>query len=80
MMIVFTKACHYVPLFQEFVNTLVNGRPSFFRIDSIHQMETSLSQALLVDQHSLQRKNSLKALDQGVLFPISLFCITSLFY
>jgi hypothetical protein len=26
----------------------VNGRPSLFRIDSVHQMETSLSHALLV--------------------------------
>jgi hypothetical protein len=26
----------------------LNGRPSLFRIDSAHQMETSLSHALLV--------------------------------
>jgi hypothetical protein len=26
-------ACRYVALFQEFVDTLVNGRPSLFRID-----------------------------------------------
>jgi hypothetical protein len=37
-----------VALFQKFVDTLVNGRPSLFRIDSIHQMETSLSHALFV--------------------------------
>jgi hypothetical protein len=30
-------------LFQEFVHTPVNGRPSLSRIGSIHQMETSLS-------------------------------------
>jgi hypothetical protein len=44
----FTKACHYVALFQEFVDTPVNGRLSLFRIDSVHQMEISLSHALLV--------------------------------
>jgi hypothetical protein len=32
----FCKACHYVALFQEFVDTPVNGRPSLFRIDSVH--------------------------------------------
>jgi hypothetical protein len=41
-------ACHYVALFQEFVDTPVNGCPSLFRIDSVHQMETTLSHALLV--------------------------------
>jgi hypothetical protein len=30
------------------VDTPVNGRPSLFGIDSVHQMDTSLSQALLV--------------------------------
>jgi hypothetical protein len=30
-------------LFQEFIDTPVNGRPSLFGIDSVHQMETSLS-------------------------------------
>jgi hypothetical protein len=28
-----SKACHYVALFQEFVDTPVNGRPPIFRID-----------------------------------------------
>jgi hypothetical protein len=40
--------CHYVALFQEFIDTAVNSRQSLFRIDSVHQMETSLSHALLV--------------------------------
>jgi hypothetical protein len=35
-------------LLQEFVDTPINGRPSLFRIDSVPQMETSLSHALLV--------------------------------
>jgi hypothetical protein len=30
------------------IDTPVNGRPSLFRIDGVHQMETSLSDALLV--------------------------------
>jgi hypothetical protein len=30
------------------IDTPVNARPSLFRIDSAHQMETSLSNALLV--------------------------------
>jgi hypothetical protein len=46
------KGDHYVALFQKFiskfVNTPVNGCPSLFRIDSVHQMETFLSHALLV--------------------------------
>jgi hypothetical protein len=29
----FSKAWHYVALFQDFVDTPVNGRPSLFRID-----------------------------------------------
>jgi hypothetical protein len=37
-----------VALFQIFVDTPVNGRPSLFRIDSAHQIETSLSHALWV--------------------------------
>jgi hypothetical protein len=37
-----------VAIFQEFVNTPVKGRPSLFGIDSVHQVETSLSHALLV--------------------------------
>jgi hypothetical protein len=37
-----------VALFQEFVDTPVNCRPFLFRIDSVHQMETSLFHALLV--------------------------------
>jgi hypothetical protein len=40
---IFFKVCHYVALFQEFVDTLVNGRPSLFRVDRVHQMEASLS-------------------------------------
>jgi hypothetical protein len=44
----FSMGCHYVALFQEFVDTPVNGRLSLFHIDSVHQMETSRSQALLV--------------------------------
>jgi hypothetical protein len=40
--------CHYAALFQEFVDTPVNGRPSLFRIYSVHQTETSLSHTLLV--------------------------------
>jgi hypothetical protein len=44
----FLARCQNVALFQEFVNTQVNGRPSLFRIDSVHQMETSLSHALLI--------------------------------
>jgi hypothetical protein len=37
-----------VALLKEFVDTPVNGRPSLFRIDSVLQMETSLSHALLL--------------------------------
>jgi hypothetical protein len=37
-----------VALLQEFIDTPINDRPSLFRIDSLHQMETSLSHALLV--------------------------------
>jgi hypothetical protein len=44
----FSKACHYVAVFQEFDDTPVNDRPSLFRIYSVHQMETSPSHALLV--------------------------------
>jgi hypothetical protein len=44
----FSKACNYVALFQELIDTPVNGRPSLFRIDNVHQMETSFSHALLV--------------------------------
>jgi hypothetical protein len=44
----FSMACHYVAFFQEFVDTPANGLPSLFGIDSINQMETSLSHALLV--------------------------------
>jgi hypothetical protein len=32
----FTKACHFVALFEEFVDTPANGRPSLFRIDNVH--------------------------------------------
>jgi hypothetical protein len=32
-----------VALFQDIVDTPVNGRPSLFRIFSVYQMETSLS-------------------------------------
>jgi hypothetical protein len=44
----FNKACHYEALFQEFIDTPVNGRPSLFRIDSVYQMKISLSHFLLV--------------------------------
>jgi hypothetical protein len=44
----FSKTGHYVALFQTFVDMPINGRPSFFRIDTVHQMEISLSHALLV--------------------------------
>jgi hypothetical protein len=37
-----------VAIFQKFVDTPVSGRPSLFRIDTVHHMETSLSHALLV--------------------------------
>jgi hypothetical protein len=47
-MSLFSKACHYVALFQEFADTTVICRPSLFRIGSAHQMETSLSHALLI--------------------------------
>jgi hypothetical protein len=43
----FSKVCHYVELFQKFIDTPVNGN-SLFGIDSVHQMETSLSHALFV--------------------------------
>jgi hypothetical protein len=33
---------------EKVVATPLNGRPSLFRIDSVHQMETSLSRASLV--------------------------------
>jgi hypothetical protein len=49
----FSKACHYVALFQEFVDTPVNGRPSFFWIDSVHLMETSLSHDLSINTKSM---------------------------
>jgi hypothetical protein len=32
----FSKPGHYVTLFQKFGDTPLNGRPSFFRIDSVH--------------------------------------------
>jgi hypothetical protein len=35
--------------FSKIVHTPVNGIPSLFRIDSVHQTETSLSHALLVN-------------------------------
>jgi hypothetical protein len=35
-------------LFLKIIDTPVNVRPFLFRIDSVHQMETSLSYALLV--------------------------------
>jgi hypothetical protein len=34
----FSKACQYVALFQEFVDTPVNGRPSLFLIESVRQI------------------------------------------
>jgi hypothetical protein len=33
--LLFSKVSHYVALFQEFVDTPVNGRPSLFRIPSL---------------------------------------------
>jgi hypothetical protein len=42
-----------VVLFQEFVNTSLNGRPSLFCIDSVHMMETSLSHALSINTKSM---------------------------
>jgi hypothetical protein len=42
-----SKAGHYVALSQKIVDTPVNDRPSLFRINSVHKMETSLSHALL---------------------------------
>jgi hypothetical protein len=47
-MLALYQACHYVTLFQKFVDMPENGLPSLFCIDSVHQMETSLSHALLV--------------------------------
>jgi hypothetical protein len=44
----FSKVGHYVVLFHKLDDTPINGRPSLFRIDSVYQMETSLSHALLV--------------------------------
>jgi hypothetical protein len=35
-----------VALFQKFVDTSLNDRPSLFRIDSVHQMVTSLSHSV----------------------------------
>jgi hypothetical protein len=46
--LLFRKSCHYVALFKDLVDTQLNGRPSLFSIDSVYQMETSLSHALLV--------------------------------
>jgi hypothetical protein len=43
-----SKVDHYVALYQKIVDTPVNGRPSLFNIDSVHQMWTSLSHVLLV--------------------------------
>jgi hypothetical protein len=48
MILDFNKAVHYVALFQKFVDTPVNGRPSLFRIDSVHQMEISISYYFLL--------------------------------
>jgi hypothetical protein len=42
-----------VALFQEFVNMPVNGRPSLFRIDSIHLIATSLSHAWSINIKSM---------------------------
>jgi hypothetical protein len=47
-LILFSKAGHYVVLFQKLVDSPINSRPSLFLIDSVHQVETSLSHALLV--------------------------------
>jgi hypothetical protein len=37
-----------VALFQIFIDTPANGLPSFFRIDSVHQIVSSFSHALWV--------------------------------
>jgi hypothetical protein len=47
-----------VALLQELVDTSGNGRPSLFGIDSVHQMETSLS---LLDVNHLLVGTGLKA-------------------
>jgi hypothetical protein len=44
----FSEAGSNVAFFQKFVGTPVNGCPSLYRIDSVHQVETALSHALLV--------------------------------
>jgi hypothetical protein len=46
--LLYSKAGHYVALFQKFVDTPIYARPSIFRIDRVHQTETTLSHALLV--------------------------------
>jgi hypothetical protein len=45
MMLIFTKACQKVALFQIFIATPAIGLPSLFRIDSVHQIVSSLSHA-----------------------------------
>jgi hypothetical protein len=40
-----------VALFEKFVDSPVNGHPSIFGIDSVHQMETSLSLYMAFPQH-----------------------------
>jgi hypothetical protein len=47
-MLALKQAYHYVALFQKIFDTPVNGRPSLFCMDSVHQTDTSLSHALLV--------------------------------
>jgi hypothetical protein len=39
------RVANYVALFQKIFDIPVYDLPSFFRIDSVHQMETSLSHA-----------------------------------
>jgi hypothetical protein len=54
-----------VAFFQELVDTPGSGRPTLFRIDSVHQMETSPSHAsmvytidlVLIDQQSVGKRS-----------------------
>jgi hypothetical protein len=57
--------------FQKFDDTRVNGRLSLFCIDSVHQMETSLSHALLSINTKSMDKRILK---RGQSRVISLAC------
>jgi hypothetical protein len=62
-------------LCQEFVDTPVNGRPSLFRIDSVHQVETFLSHALLVyntEAHLQELHKSRFSISRDLNFMLSL--------